>query len=480
MNTEQLYQERLNRYVTAMRNEKPDLVPIRPFVAEFTAKYTGYTCQEVAHDYGKAFEAAIKTAKDFQWDAVVPNMVYVWTGLAQAVGLRYYGIPGIGIPHTTGFNYIEPSEDNAFMRGDEYDELIDDPTAFLYNKWLPRVSTEVSKIGEPSTYRNNLSFVKGAMAMLSYFYAFGPQVARLRSECGVASAIAGIFKAPFDILADKLRGYVGLTLDMHTQPEKVLRACEALMPHLCHVGLTTADAAKQVPIGFWMHRGCVPFINPKQFESHYWPTLKPIIEEFWKQGHQTLFYAEGKWRHHLDTFRELPDRSIVFHCDQDDIFLVHQKLHDKFALSGGIPNTLLSFGKPEEVRAFCKRVLEEVAKPGGYILDAGAIMQDDTSIENLRVMTETGRELGDYSAGSYRAPVASPPCDLPGAVEDRRKVRGTEGRPAPRIKPGVCFPWEERVKELPQITGSPDMVRRIWEDIDSFGNMYIWQLLLSF
>ena len=72
------------------------------------------------------------------------------------------------------------------MRADEYDALIADPTGFLYDVWLPRVSTEVSKIGSPSTCRNNLSFVKGAMAMLSYFYAFGPQIARLRSECGVA------------------------------------------------------------------------------------------------------------------------------------------------------------------------------------------------------------------------------------------------------------------------------------------------------
>jgi len=478
MNTEQLYQERLNRYVTALRNEKPDRVPLRPFVAEFTAKYAGFTCQEVAHDYQKAFEAALKTAKDFGWDAVVPNMVYVWTGLAQAVGLRYYGIPGIGIPHTTGFNYIEPAEDQAFMRADEYDALIDDPTAFLYNVWLPRVSTEVSKIGEASTYRNNLSFVKGAMAMLAYFYAFGPQIGRLRSECGVASAIAGIFKAPFDILADKLRGYVGLTMDMHTQPDKVLRACEALMPHLCHVGLTTADPAKLAPIGFWMHRGCVPFINPNQFASHYWPTLKPIIEEFWKQGHQTLFYAEGKWGYHLNTFRELPQRSIVFHCDQDDLFEVHRKLHDKFAISGGIPNVMLSFGKPDEVRAFCRQVIDEVALDGGYIMDAGAIMQDDASVENLRAMTETAREFGVYGASTYKIPQATPPCDVPSSVPERRSLKGMEDQP--RVRPGVCFPWEERVKDLPEITGSPDLVRKIWEDIDAFGNMYIWQLLLSF
>lgn len=316
--------------------------------------------------------------------------------------------------------------------------------------------------------------------MLSYFYAFGPQIARLRAECGTVSAIAGIFKAPFDILADKLRGYVGLILDMQTQPRKVLQACEALMPHLCHVGLSTADPAKQVPIGFWMHRGCVPFINPKQFASHQWPTLKPIIEEFWKNGHQTLFYAEGKWHHHFDSFRELPERSIVFHCDQDDIFATHRKLHDKFALSGGIPNVLLSFGKPEEVRAFCRKVLQEVAEPGGYIMDAGAIMQDDTSIENLQVMTATAREHGTYAAGTYPPCSPAPPGDLEPSKAERLSLLGMQGQPKPAVPPGVCFAWEERVKELPQITGSPELIEKIWKDIDAFGHMYIWQLLLSF
>jgi hypothetical protein len=246
------------------------------------------------------------------------------------------------------------------------------------------------------------------------------------------------------------------------------------------VGLTTADPASLVPIGFWMHRGCVPFVSPKTFDSHFWPTLKPIIEEFWKHGHQTLFYAEGKWKHHFRTFRELPDRSIVFHCDQDDIFHVHQKLHDKFALSGGIPNVMLSYGKPEEVRAFCLRVIKEVAKDGGYIMDAGAIMQDDTSVENMKVLTQVTREHGVYAAGTYKQPTATPPCDLPSSVESRKKVAGMAGRPTTRLRPGVCFPWEQKVKELPQVTGNREMVQKIWEDIDSFGVTYIWQMLESF
>jgi len=98
----------------------------------------------------------------------------------------------------------------------------------------------------------------------------------------------------------------------------------------------------------------------------------------------------------------------------------------------------------------------------------------------MRVLTETTRELGVYASGTYKMPTATPPCDLPASLADRELITGMAGRPQPRVRPGVCFPWEDRVKDLPEITGSPELVRKIWEDVDAFGNMYIWQLLLSF
>jgi uroporphyrinogen-III decarboxylase len=393
---EQRYQERLNRYLTAMRNEKPDKVPIRPFVAEFTAKYAGYTCQEVAHDYEKAFDAARKCAADFDWDAVVSNMVFVWTGLTEAMSLKYYAVPGIQIPPDVAFQYIEPPEENAHMQPDEYDQLIEDPTGYLFNVWLPRVANDVSPMGRPTSFRNNLSLVKGGMAMMQYFNAFGTQNERLRRESGTVSAIAGILKAPFDIIADKLRGYKGLCTDMYRQPDKVLAACDAMAPHLLQVAVMTSDPEKKVPVGLWMHRGCVPFLSPQQFEKFYWPTLKWIIEELWKRGIQTLFYAEGEWNPNLKYIAELPDRSIIYHVDRGDIFEVHQAVGHKFCLSGGIPNDLLAFGTPDEVRDCCKKVIDGVAGDGGYIMDASAIMQNDTQIENLKAMTEFTREYGVY------------------------------------------------------------------------------------
>ena len=282
------------------------------------------------------------------------------------------------------------------MKADEYDQLIADPTGFLFNVWLPRVSGDVNAIGEAATFRSNLSFLKGGMAMMNYFNAFPAQGDMLREGSGTVSAISGILKAPLDILGDKLRGYLGLCEDLIERPQKVLSACEALMPHLLHVALSGADPDKNVPITIWMHRGCVPFISPDQFTNIYWATLKPIIEEIWKNGHQTLFYAEGNWEHHLNSFAELPDASIVYHVDKGDIFKVHKAIGHKFCLSGGIDNVLLSYGTVDEVRDCCKKIIDGVAKDGGYIADASAIIQNDAKIENIKAMTDFLREYGVY------------------------------------------------------------------------------------
>ena len=423
----------------------------------------------MTHDYRKAFEAIIRCCKDFDWDATVPNMVYVWTGLTQSIGLRYYGVPGIDVGPDVCFQYREPAEQEAFMKREEYDELIADPVRFLYETWLPRVSTEVSAKGQPTSYRNNLSFVKGGMAMWNYFLSFGGQIERMRKECGTPSAICGMLKAPLDILADKLRGYVALVFDLMEIPEKVLAACQALMPHLGYLALTGADPGKQIPIPIWMHRGCVPFISRDHFETIYWPTLRPIVEALWAQGNQTLFYAEGKWGAHLERFNELPAGSIVYHMDRDDPAETYRILGKKFCLSGGVPNTLLAFKTPEEVKAHCRKLIETIGAEGGYIMDASAIMQNDAKLENLKAMTDAAREYGVYRS----------PSSPGGKVAPESAAQPAAGLP-PWAAKGVCYPWEEKVKMLPPVIGDKEIPRRIWEENEGLAYLYIWHVLLSF
>ncbi|MEM2930604.1 MAG: uroporphyrinogen decarboxylase family protein, partial [Thermoproteota archaeon] len=337
-----------------------------------------------------------------------------------------------------------------------------------------RVSNEISTDGLQSSYRSKLALVKGAMSMSDYFNAFGPQVERMRREAGTVSAIAGILKAPLDIIADKLRGYIGLAKDLHRRPGKVLEACEALAPHLTQVARMTADPEKKVPIGFWMHRSAIPFISMNHFEKIHWRTLRPIIEELWSNGLQVLFYAEGDWTPHLDSFAELPEGSIVFHIDRSDIFEAHRKLGHKFCLSGGLPNWLLTLGTPDEVHRYCKKIIDSIASDGGYIMDASAIIQNDAKVENVKAMTEFTRSYGKYKEGCSEC-----------LKHPQRDEKAVERKPVTwlkslKVKPGVCMPWDEKRREIEAISGDEELFRRVWEEIDSLGYLFIWQVLLSF
>ena len=466
--SDSLYQDKLRRYRTAMANGTPDTIPIRPFLAEATAGIANMTCQELTQDYEKAFEAVRISAKAFDWDAVVPQMVYIWGLIPQVMGTRYYAIPGVGIEADNCFQYLEPA-DGAWMQEDEYDALIADPTGYLLNTWLPRTQSRLVAPGAPNTIGNNMAWLKGGLALMQYFSAFGTAVERLKTECATPSAINGILKSPFDIIADKFRGYIGLTMDLADQPDTVAKAVDAMMPHMLAVAKGSADPAGILPVTIWLHRGCVPFINPKQFDSYFWPTLKPIIEELWADGHQTLFYAEGKWAYHWDAFLELPEGSIIVHCDRDDVFAAKKKLGHKFAISGGIPNTLLSFGTPDDVRNYCRKVISEVAIDGGYIADAGAIMQNDTKIENLKAMTETFREFGGYSRPTPA------PATKPFSVAQRDPRLTAASRPA-----GVVEPWQGIKQQMADILGEEAIVRNSWEGIDGWAYAFLWHMVVSF
>ena len=247
-----------------------------------------------------------------------------------------------------------------------------------------------------------------------------------------------------------------------------------MMPHLGYIALTSADPTRTLPIPIWMHRGCTPFISREHFETIYWPTLKPIFDALWAQGNQVLMYAEGKWDAHLERFAQQPAGSFVYHIDRGHPMDVYRALGKKFALSGGVPNALLTLGTPEEVKAKCKELIETIGAEGGYIMDASAIMQNDATIENLKAMTDATLEYG-----VYRSP-SSPSAKL--APQPAADV--TPGLPAwvtaPKVRPGICFPFEEKLKEMPPICGDPGIVRGVWENIEGLAYLYIWHVVLSF
>ena len=148
MHTKKLYNERLARYVTANYNEKPDRIPLRIFAEEFSSKYCGYTNFEVAVRQELQFDVNRRFAAEAGTDAIQTNSAVNWFGMQKALGWEGITFPGIGIPVDSINQWREPStEEEAFLKATEYDELIDDPPAFLVNKWMPRFTRHMKQPG---------------------------------------------------------------------------------------------------------------------------------------------------------------------------------------------------------------------------------------------------------------------------------------------------------------------------------------------
>ena len=111
-------------------------------------------------------------------------------------------------------------------------------------------------------------------------------------------------------------------------------------------------------------------------------------------------------------------------------------------------------------------------------MDASAIMQDDTSIENLQAMTDFTREYGVYSAAFTAGASALPIASV--RRSDASDLSDIANHAAPRIRPGICRPWAEKAREIRRSPATRTGPPRLGKRGRRWASTYIWQLLLSF
>jgi uroporphyrinogen-III decarboxylase len=70
-------------------------------------------------------------------------------------------------------------------------------------------------------------------------------------------------------------------------------------------------------------------------------------------------------------------------------------LGDTVCIRGNVPLSILVAGTTENVRAYCKKLIDTVGKGGGYIMDAATGL-DDVKPENVKAMFEFTKEYGVY------------------------------------------------------------------------------------
>ncbi len=411
---EDLYREREKRVVDAIALRKPDRVPITPHFSFFPAKFSGYTAEEVMYDPEKLWKAQWKTLIEFEPDLDNSPFGLRFLGpLLDVLDFRQLKWPGHGVSSDVSYQFVE----GEYMKAEEYDAFLGDPTDFTIRTYWPRIFGSLEPLKELPPLRDIITYSIGTpfgfgvfgssemMAALDVLKRAGEksqqvgQYARLYAqkarEAGFPMQYGGFSQAPFDTLGDYLRGTKGVMLDMYRRPEKVVKACEKLLPIMLEVAVNASKTSGNPRIFIPIHKGLDGFMSEVQFRKFFWPTLRELIISLINEGLTPCVLWEGNCTSRLDIIKDIPEQKAVYGFEATDIFKAKEVLGNRICIRGNIPLSLLATGTPEDVKLYCKKLIDVVGRDGGYIMDSAAGF-DDAKPENVRVMFQFTREYGVY------------------------------------------------------------------------------------
>ncbi|OGO32756.1 MAG: hypothetical protein A2Z29_07940 [Chloroflexi bacterium RBG_16_56_11] len=406
-----LYKDRVTRFAKALQLQKPDRVPCILPAGLYAATYAGTNLHTVMYDYDEMKRAWLKLLHDFEADTYIPPALVPSGRALEAVDYKLYKWPGHGLStNTLSYQAVEAE----WMKPDEYDALINDPSDFWLRTYMPRVFGALKAFGQlpPLTSFEEIatmSFLSfglpevqaGFQALLEAgretlrWAAVVGEVSQVALQAGYPGIMGGLAKAPFDTLGDTLRGTQGIMMDMFQRPDKLHAAMDRIAP-LAIAGAINGVNAANVPVIFMpLHKGADTFMSRKQYETFYWPSFKKVVMALVNEGILPILFAEGSYNDRLDIIKELPRGAVAWYFDKTDIFRAKEVLGNTACIVGNVPTSLLMTGTPREVKEHCRKLIEVCGKGGGYILAAGANI-DEGSPDNLRAMMEAVKEYGVY------------------------------------------------------------------------------------
>jgi uroporphyrinogen-III decarboxylase len=136
-------------------------------------------------------------------------------------------------------------------------------------------------------------------------------------------------------------------------------------------------------------------MSMKQFQTFYWPTFKKLVMTLVDRGATPCIFFEGTFTSRLEYLLEFPKGKILARFDRTDMLKAKEIPKDPVCIEGNVPSSLLQIGSVQEVKDYCKNLIDAVGNGGGYILGPRS-SNDEVKPENLKAMIEFTKEYGRY------------------------------------------------------------------------------------
>ncbi len=411
---EKLYQEREKRFNDIVALRVPDRIPIMVSWGFLPGFQSGMTVQDLMYDPDKLWTSQWKLTRRFQPDMEQnPYPLRLIGPVLEALDFKQLRWAGHGLGPNTTYQFVEAE----YMKASEYDWFFDDPSDFMFRHHLPRICGRLKGLEGLPPLRNFMSYYMGipfglipftspeAAEALKALREAGNEAIRLADysrrfaerakEEGFPLQFGGMSQAPFDTLGDFLRGTKGLMLDMYRQPDKVIKACEKLLPYMFEMAAGPAKASGNPRVFIPLHKGLDGFMSLEQFKKFFWPTLRELMVALINEGLIPCPFWEGNCGSRLEVIKDIPPGKACYKFEATDMAKAKAILGETVSIRGNVPLSILVTGTPDDVRQYCRRLIDTAGKGGGFIMDASTGL-DDAKIENVQAMFDYTREHGAY------------------------------------------------------------------------------------
>lgn len=408
LTTENTLEQRIARVDAAVALREGDRVPMAPKIGMAYAQTAGIDRYEALNDARLLRPGVEKFLQTYPCDLFWAGSGYP-IPMMETLGTTAIRWPGAtcGVPLNQGFQIV----DGTYMEEDEYDEFLRDPSHFCMTKVFPRKHKKLAglaklnfhEVVEFGHYASMAAFADPEVrqALLTLMFA-GEQAVEwqrnsaLLRETALAcqtplGALAGQ-NAPYDMLADNIRGFLNVPMDLYEIPEKVTAAIDIMTEYaLQNVRRLKNTGSKYCFMP--LHGGTDDFMSLEDYRTFYWPSLRRVIEEIINCGMIPYVFCEGRYDTRLEVLREVPRGKVICMFEQVDIARAKAVLGDTACICGNLPTSLLLYGKPHEVVDETRRLLDECAPGGGFLMDCSIVL-DHYKEENLEAWFDTTLQYG--------------------------------------------------------------------------------------
>ncbi|MBE5054490.1 hypothetical protein INF37_00530 [Pseudoflavonifractor sp. DSM 107456] len=410
LTTENNLEQRIARVDAAVALREGDRVPMAPKIGMAYAQTAGIDRYEALNDARLLRPGVEKFLQTYPCDLFWAGSGYP-IPMMETLGTTAIRWPGAtcGVPLNQGFQIV----DGTYMEEDEYDEFLRDPSHFCMTKVFPRKHKKLAglaklnfhEVVEFGHYASMAAFADPEVrqALLTLMFA-GEQAVEwqrnsaLLRETALAcqtplGALAGQ-NAPYDMLADNIRGFLNVPMDLYEIPEKVTAAIDIMTEYaLQNVRRLKNTGSKYCFMP--LHGGTDDFMSLEDYRTFYWPSLRRVMEEIIDCGMIPYVFCEGKYDTRLEVLREVPRGKVIYMFEQVDIARAKAVLGDTACICGNLPTSLLLYSKPHEVVDETRRLLDTCAPGGGFLMDCSIVL-DHYKEENLEAWFDTTLQYGRY------------------------------------------------------------------------------------